>query len=113
MPVLIGTASPANWSFEAPAATGSLSLFGPIFPFDMGDGFLSRVGAAITPITVPEAAGNPTPTYAAVDIPPGIQFDTTTRVISGTPQVPGGGRIRIRATNSEGSDDWTVGYIFQ
>ena len=37
-------------------------------------------------------------------------FNTTTRVISGTPTATGSGTIRIRATNTEGSDDWTVAY---
>ena len=42
--------------------------------------------------------------------PAGIFFSTSTRVISGTPTSVGSGTIRIRATNSEGSDDWTVAY---
>ena len=69
------------------------------------------VGEAITPITVPEANGNPAPTYAVVGAPPaGISFDPTTRVISGTPTAAGSGTIRIRATNSAGTADWTMAY---
>ena len=37
-------------------------------------------------------------------------FNATPRVISGTPTAIGSGTIRIRATNSQGSDDWTVDY---
>ena len=40
----------------------------------------------------------------------GIAFNTTTRVISGTPETVGPGTITIRATNSEGSADWTIDY---
>ena len=42
--------------------------------------------------------------------PAGIAFNTTTRVISGTPTVAGTGTITIRASNSEGNADWTVAY---
>ena len=59
---------------------------------------------------LPQAAPQ-TPTYAAVgSLPAGISFNTTTRVISGTPTAVGSGTITIRATNSEGNDDWTVDY---
>ena len=69
------------------------------------------MGTAITAITVPEADGTPAPTYAAEGIlPAGIAFDTTTRVISGTPTATGNGTITIRATNSEGDADWTITY---
>ena len=69
------------------------------------------MGVAIAGITVPTATGNPTPTYAAVGaLPAGITFDTATRVIAGTPTAVGSGTITIRATNSEGDDDWTVAY---
>ena len=43
-------------------------------------------------------------------LPAGISFNTTTRVIGGTPTAIGSGTITIRATNSEGNDDWTVAY---
>ena len=42
------------------------------------------MGQTISPITVPVAMGSPTPTYAVVGSPPaGINFNTSTRVISG------------------------------
>ena len=83
----------------------------PSFTIPTGIAQIWGIGDAITPITVPAASGNPTPTYAAVGIlPDGIAFDIGTRVISGTPTVLGSGTITIRATNSEGSDDWTINY---
>ena len=54
----------------------------------------------------------PAPTYAASGLPGGLSFNTTTRVISGTPTAAGSGTITVTATNSEGSDDWTVAYSF-
>ena len=83
----------------------------PSFADDTGDAQAWTVGAAITSITVPPASGSPTPTYAVVgSLPAGISFSPSTRAISGTPTATGSGTIRIRATNSEGSDDWTVAY---
>ena len=83
----------------------------PSFSDDTGDAQAWMERAAITPITVPAASGLPTPSYAAVGaLPAGISFSTSTRVISGTPSTGGNGTITIRATNSQGSDDWTVDY---
>ena len=87
------------------------ALTSPSFSDDTGDAQAWTQDVAIAPIAVPEASGDPTPTYAAIgSLPAGIGFNTSTRVISGTPTSTGSGTIRIRATNSEGSDDWTVGY---
>ena len=83
----------------------------PVFADDTGDAQSWSQNVAITSITVPVAFGNPTPTYAVVGtLPDGIAFDTSTRVISGTPTEVDSGTITIRATNSEGDDDWTVNY---
>ena len=91
--------------------TVSAALTIPSFADDTGDAQTWTVGTAIAAITVPTASGTPTPTYSAISgLPAGVVFDTSTRVISGTPTGVGSGTIRIRATNSEGSDDWTVGY---
>ena len=69
------------------------------------------VGTQIVPITVPAAAGNPAPTYAVVgSLPTGLSFNPSSRVISGTPTAEGSGTITIRATNSQGNDDYTVTY---
>ena len=83
----------------------------PSFADDTGDAQSWTQNTAIVPVTVPAATGTPTPTYAAVGtLPAGIAFNTTTRVISGTRTATGSGTITIRASNSEGSDDWTVAY---
>ena len=83
----------------------------PVFADDTGDAQNWTQNVAIAPITVPPASGSPTPTYAVVGSPPtGISFSPSTRVISGTPTATGSGTLTIRATNAEGSDDWTVAY---
>ena len=93
------------------AYTTVAALVAPAFVDDTGDAQDWTVGTAITEITVPVATGNPTPTYAAVGaLPGGISFNATTRALSGTPTVVGSGTITIRATNSAGTDDWTVAY---
>ena len=81
----------------------------PSFTDDTGDAQTWTTGTAITPLTVPAASGNPTPTYAAIgNLPAGLAFNIGTRVISGTPATLGSGTIRIRATNNQGTADWTV-----
>ena len=82
----------------------------PAFADDTGDAQSWTQNTAIASITVPAATGGPTPTYVATGRPAGINFNTTTRVLSGTPTATGSGTITIRASNSEGSDDWTVAY---
>ena len=103
----------SQYSPNANATTDATptTLTAPAFADDTGDAQTWTTGTAIASITVPTATGNPTPTYAAVGaLPSGITFDTATRVIAGTPTAVGSGTITIRATNSEGSDDWTVAY---
>ena len=86
----------------------------PSFRDATGDAQIWTAGTAITNITVPEATGDPAPTYAAQGtLPDGIAFNTATRVISGTPTTAGTGTITIRASNSEGHADWTVGYTIK
>ena len=98
----------ADWTVTY---TASASLVAPSFVDDTGDNQTWTQNVGIMPLTVPAANGNPTPTYAAVgNLPTGIAFNTTTRVLSGTPTVVGSGAITIRATNSEGFADWTVDY---
>ena len=89
------------------------ALTAPAFADDTGDAQTWTRNTAITPITVPEATGDPVPTYAAVDLPSGITFDAGTRVISGTPTTAGFGTVTITATNSAGTDDWTVAYTIE
>ena len=87
-------------------------LEAPSFSDDTGDAISGTVGTAITPVTVPEADGDPEPTYAASGLPAGLSFDTATRVLSGTPTAAGSGTITVTATNSAGTADWTVTYAF-
>ena len=85
----------------------------PSFTDPTGDAISGTAGTAIADVTVPEADGDPAPTYAVVGtLPAGLAFDTTTRVLSGTPSAAGSGTIRIRAANSAGTADWTVAYSF-
>ena len=66
---------------------------------------------AIVNVVVPRASGTPTPVYSVVgSLPAGLTFNPSNRTISGTPTSPGSGTITIRATNSEGSADWTFDY---
>ena len=105
MPALILNTGRLNTDFLG----GPLSA--PAFADDTGNAQVWSHNVAITDVTVPAATGNPPPTYAAVGtLPAGIAFNTTTRVLSGTPTVVGSGTITIRATNSEGMADWTVDY---
>ena len=92
------------------AYTTSVTLTAPNWTDDTGDDVDWTQNSAITDITVPAASGNPTPTYAASGLPAGVTFNTGTRIISGTPTGSGSGTITITASNSEGSDTWTVDY---
>lgn len=85
----------------------------PLFSDPTGDDISGDAGTPIVSVTIPEADGDPEPTYAVVgSLPSGLSFDTTTRVLSGTPLGGGSGTITIRATNSEGTADWTADYDF-
>ena len=84
----------------------------PSWTDDTGDAQAWTQNEAITPITVPGASGiagrRPiTPRWKPRRDQPSIQ---DTRVISGTPTAVGTGTITVTATNSEGSDDWTISY---
>ena len=86
-------------------------LAAPSWTDNTGDDITGTVGTAIAAITVPAVdVGNPTPTYAQVGTVAGVSFDPATRVLSFDEDaiVAGSGTIRIRATNSEGTDDWTA-----
>ena len=68
----------------------------PSFTNDTGTAQSWAQDVAINAVTVPEADGTPTPTYAVQgSLPAGISFDTTTRVISGTPTATGSGSITV------------------
>ena len=89
----------------------------PSFADDTGDAQTWERGTAITQIVVPAASGNPKPTYAAQGaLPAGITYtapgasDDHGGTIQGTPTALGSGTITIRATNTQGNDDWTVAF---
>ena len=92
-------------------------LVAPSWTDNTGDDITGTLGTAIADVTVPAVdAGVPDPTYASVgSLPAGVLFDPTTRVLSFEEDVivAGTGTITIRATNSEDTADWTVGYEFE
>ena len=95
--------------FEVPATAA------PNWADDTGDPISAQVGTAISDVVVPAATGNPDPTYAVVgSLPAGVTFTPASRTLSFTTASieAGSGTITIRATNSQGSDDWTVAYNF-
>ena len=89
-------------------------LAAPVFADDTGTPITEVVGRAISDVVVPAAAGFPLPTYAAASLPAGVTFDPATRTLSFDEDaiVVGSGTIRVTATNTEGSDEWTVAYAF-
>ena len=92
----------ANWTV---AFVTTLALTAPSFADPTGDPAKSwTINVSIIPINVPEADGNPAPTYAVFGtLPAGISFDVGTRALSGTPTAVAFGTITIQATNSQGS----------
>ena len=98
-----------RWIFAGTRVT--VVFTAPVFTDDTGDTQSWIAGTAITDVTVPLASGSPTPAYAVVGtLPGGLSFNTATRIISGAPTMGESGTITIRATNSEGFDDWTIAY---
>ncbi len=68
------------------------------------------VGTPITSFTLPAAtAGRPEPTYALSGLPAGLDFDRSSRRITGTPAaaIVGTYTLRLTATNGAGSDSVT------
>ena len=60
------------------------------------------VGTAIDPLVLPEATGGDAPiTYAALGLPAGLEFDATTRTLSGTPTAVTDGAVNIYYTVSD------------
>ena len=50
------------------------------------------------------ATGNPTITYNAVNLPPGLTYNSNNHTINGTPTYPGITEVTLTATNSFGAD---------
>ena len=99
----------ADWTVTYTTTAPPPSLTAPSFSNPTGNAQTWTQNIAITNVTVPAASGNPTPTYAVQgSLPTGINFNASTRVISGTPATVGSGTIRIRASNSQGNAAWTV-----
>ena len=89
----------------------ALAVEAPAFSDSTGDAKTWISETAIVNVVVPRASGTPTPVYSVIgSLPAGLTFNPSNRTISGTPTSPGSGTITIRATNSEGSADWTFDY---
>ena len=99
-----------DWTIEYTTIAENILTI-PRFIDNTGDEQNWVQNTAINSITIPEATGNPIPTYSVIgNLPTGLNFNVNTRVLNGTPTEVGNGIIRIRATNSEGNDDWTLAY---
>ena len=95
-----------NWSDNSETTPGTV----PNWSTDTGTAQdWNRYQEAVS-LTVPAATGNPSPTYTASGLPTGVCFDATSRIIQGTPTATGSGTITVTATNSRGTDTWTVAY---
>ncbi|MFW0715722.1 putative Ig domain-containing protein [Pedobacter sp. N23S346] len=62
------------------------------------------VGTTYPAQTLPAVSGGTTPyTYVATNLPPGLTFDPSTRVISGTPTAGGTFNVQVTATDANGN----------
>src|SRR5690606_21331462 len=62
------------------------------------------VGTAYAPQTLPVVSGGTAPyTYTAINLPPGLTFNPTTRVISGTPTKGGTYTFPVTAKDAAGN----------
>lgn len=69
-------------------------------PATLPDG---QVGSSYTPQTLPAVVGGTAPyTYVAAGLPPGLNFDPATRVISGTPALGGSFPVVVTVTDGNG-----------
>ena len=83
----------------------------PYWAATSGGNFTWLRNSAIIEITVPVVdSGTPAPTYAASGLPSGVSFNSSTRVVSGTPTASGSGTITITASNAHGSDTLALSY---
>ena len=116
-PSLSATPSTTGWAMGRLRITYSSGPAAPNFADDTGDPVTWEQNTAIAVITVPAATGNPKPTYAAQGaLPAGVTYtapgasDDNGGTIRGTSTALGSGTITIRATNTQGSDDWTLAF---
>ncbi len=66
------------------------------------------VGTAITALVLPKASGGTAPlTYSLLSLPAGLEFDATTRTLSGTPSAATDGAVAVtyRVTDADGTTD--------
>ena len=68
------------------------------------------LGNAITDLTLPTAQGGPASlqsfnTYTLAPLPPGLTFNTASRILSGTPTTAGTSNLTYTATNGDGHTD--------
>ena len=66
------------------------------------------VGTAITALVLPKASGGTAPlTYSLLSLPAGLEFDATTRTLSGTPSAATDGEVAVtyRVTDADGTTD--------
>ena len=97
----------ADWTMDY-VISAPVALTAPGFPSSAGAEQDWIQNAAITALTVPAATGNPAPTYSAEGLPAGVVFNRTSRKITGRPTGTGKGTIIITATNSQGSDTYSI-----
>ena len=92
----------------------ALDVEAPAFSDDTGDAQNWVRNTDITPIIIPRASGTPSPVYTSSGVPAGINIIVPTSIqigaITDAPTSIGSGTITITATNSEGSDTWTIAY---
>lgn len=72
------------------------------------DSALSKSGVVSAPLTYQITAINLPTSFGATNLPPGLTFNSTTGVISGTPTTPGTTNTIITATNGNGTDTETL-----
>ena len=85
----------------------------PAFADDIGDDQIWQTGIEYSLIVPDGGGGSSIPVYTVVGLPNGMAFDPIALEISGTLSAIGVGTITVTATNSLGSDDWTVDYTIR
>ena len=85
----------------------------PEWDTDTGASLTGDAGVVVVDVTIPEAdRGHPAPTYSATGVPAGLTFTPSSRQLAGTPTAAGSGTIVITASNTEGSDEFSIAYNF-
>ena len=104
-----GAAQTADYTFDYEIGAAPVVDVAPFWSETTGSTITATVGTAITDLVIPTANGTPTPTLSINgDLPFGLEWDASTRTISGTPLVSGTFSFNVRATNREDTADWLV-----